>query len=794
MLKAQRALRSVAAVCVLAAAGCAHGPLGHGLSRSSQHFASEAAGVKRIAYEEDFLDARLVLQALPVGSRERAALRVKLVQYLLGPIAQMDLESARKDANYFGSNDDYERLFESFHDALDLFAASELWSEGGLRLAPEERQLLAVTARSVVQLFSPRGNEQAVATALFVLESLEPKERAWTDRLQQLFAWLDTGTEIAGGARAAATTPAEVLENVSSVWPSPAVVQRLTAMAVDRQDRIAHALRRPLGTGTGRSAIGDLLLDNEALQSLAVNVAALYLRCGELRRAEEAIAPLTGKVGDDRELRLLISNAARSGASGGDFLALARRFLPRSVELLGGTSNDRLDPPASAEILRRGLERHPNDTNLLVLASRVARFQPAPFLALRYLEEAQLVLERGHASPDVLAEISAEQLELSFSRLRVHIDPDRIEPAAREAETLRQQFAENRRRFGDARFKLRDADIDFELARGFVDAGLIDRAEPLLLRAHHDAEASVEVNLQIGRLVSKQGDSSRAAQILRQALESLERNAPPEETIGFVEAQSKLARALGDTYEVGSRLDEARRAWKLAARGWERLRVEQVHRKNAGAASEATFELGRLLYLLGAHGDAIQKFNEAIELNEGRDQTYIDTLAFLVQHGESEAALDIYRRVLAKPTRTVSEYVKVYASLWILDITRRASKAPDPAAEAFLRSLDTRKLHLRPARAAAWYIPLARFAIGRLSYDQILPLADTAGKRAELYFYEAMRRLADGRSDDAHSLWNKVLETKMFSFFEFDMASRYLRSGAPTAPRAETPASDSETI
>ncbi|HXU83980.1 MAG TPA: hypothetical protein VN914_21440, partial [Polyangia bacterium] len=110
-----------------------------------------------------------------------------------------------------------------------------------------------------------------------------------------------------------------------------------------------------------------------------------------------------------------------------------------------------------------------------------------------------------------------------------------------------------------------------------------------------------------------------------------------------------------------------------------------------------------------------------------------------------------------------------------------------------LRSLDNRKLQLRPARAAAWYVPLARFAIGRLTYDQILPLADTAGKRAELYFYEAMRRLAEGRSDDAHALWNKVLETKMFSFFEFDMASRYLRTGAPTQPRAET-ASEAETI
>jgi hypothetical protein len=38
-----------------------------------------------------------------------------------------------------------------------------------------------------------------------------------------------------------------------------------------------------------------------------------------------------------------------------------------------------------------------------------------------------------------------------------------------------------------------------------------------------------------------------------------------------------------------------------------------------------------------------------------------------------------------------------------------------------------------------------------------------------------------------------VLETKMFSFFEFDMASRYLRAGAPTQPRSDA-VQDAETI
>src|SRR6185436_4649115 len=138
-----RPLRSAVVLSLVAAAGCAHGPLGRGLSSSAQRFAAEAATVRQVSYEEDYLDARLVLQALPVGSRERDALRAKLVRYLLAPVASIDAERARKDPSYLGGNEDFDRVFESFHDALDLYAAVEVWRDGGPKLSAEERQLLA---------------------------------------------------------------------------------------------------------------------------------------------------------------------------------------------------------------------------------------------------------------------------------------------------------------------------------------------------------------------------------------------------------------------------------------------------------------------------------------------------------------------------------------------------------------------------------------------------------------------------------------------------------------------------
>jgi tetratricopeptide (TPR) repeat protein len=310
-------------------------------------------------------------------------------------------------------------------------------------------------------------------------------------------------------------------------------------------------------------------------------------------------------------------------------------------------------------------------------------------------------------------------------------------------------------------------------------------AAPLLRRARGSGDAEADVALQLANLALKRGDPQQAIMLLRQALETRERNAPPVDTPAYVEGQARLSFVLGNAYEIVANRTEARKAWATAMRGWERLMLEPIRRNSLSSSVEATFEVGRLYYLLGRREEGLRKFDEAIAQDEDRDQSYLDAIAFLVQRGESEAALDIFRRALSRSGRSVSEYAKVYASLWILDLTRRSGGTPDAGAEAYLRGIAGRKLILRPPRAAAWYTELARYAVGQLDYAALLAKADTAGKRAEAYFYEAMRRLSSGKSDEAHALWSKVMETKMLSFFEFEMASRYLRTGAPARP--ETP-------
>jgi tetratricopeptide (TPR) repeat protein len=774
--------------------GCAHrgGPPPDGPARA---LSSEAGRIGRIAYEDDFMEARLVFQALPPNAPERASLRSKLLHYLLDPVLALNHTALRREVRDLESDDVYDVIFESFREALALYDPAELWSAPP-RIPEAEQRLLRPAAELVVSVFSPRGGAEQVALALAALSTMAPDVRDWRDRLDQVVRWTEEANALGDRGPRKSSSAIDVLEGALGDWPAPAVILRLDGLYLERQRRVVTGLRRPGSGESARRALGELLLAHgDEIQRAVVSMGGVYLRAGLIGEAARRTATLAGQTGDDPELRVLLVAAAKPDAAAADYLALARRFLPR-IDFLGGTASEAPDPIIALRVLEAGIARRPNDAELLVLSSHVARLLSSYFLAIRRLEEAQLVLERTPTAGDLAGRVSAELIELYFLRLRLRLDPERDTPAYAEADALKQRFAETRQRFKSTDMKIKPADIDFELARSYVNTGQIDRAEPLFLRAREQGEPTAEVTVELANLALKRGDPRRASQIAREGVDALRaaQNAA-RDTIGSVEGRARLERLLGDCTDAAGDHSGAEAAWRSALIGWERLMIEHLRRKNLGETAEAAVEVGRLLYLLGRHGEGLQKFDEAIEADGDRDQTYIDVIAFLVQHGETDAALGVYHRALSRPGRAVSEYVKVYTSLWVLDLSRRTSKLSDPKAEAFLRTLDRRHGDLRPRRGAAWYRLLARYAVGQLSYEKMLAAADTTGKRAEIYFYEGMRRLADGKSDDAHQLWQKVIDTRMFSFFEFDMASRYLRVGAPTAPSTPSPRSASiETI
>src|SRR5579872_1734705 len=142
---ARAALLAVGLGCVSA---CAHtgsrAPVG-----PAQAVSGEAAHIGRITYEDDFQEARLVLQALPEDARERPALRENLLRYLLDPVLALKPDELRREALELENDDTTDRVLDSFRDALGLFEPDELWAVPP-RVSPAERARLEPAARLVL--------------------------------------------------------------------------------------------------------------------------------------------------------------------------------------------------------------------------------------------------------------------------------------------------------------------------------------------------------------------------------------------------------------------------------------------------------------------------------------------------------------------------------------------------------------------------------------------------------------------------------------------------------------------
>src|SRR5450432_1869600 len=551
------ASRMVVGVCALALAtaalGCAHGgaPAPAGPGRT---LATAAARIGGIAYEDDFLEARLVLQALPLSAPERAPLRAKLLHYLLDPVLTLKLDDVRRQTRELESDDLYDTVFESFRDALGLFDPAEI-SIAPARVTPDEARLLRPAAELVLGLYSPRGGDQQVTLALVALATLAPDAHAgqeWSSRLDQVVGWTDEQSDFdEGSSMHKASSAIDALESALGDWPAPPVVSRLDALYVARQTRFASALHHPPSGDSARRALGELLLAHgDEMQRAVTSMAGAYLRAGRLADAASRTARMAGEDGDDPELRGLLVAAAKPDAAPADTLTLARRFLPR-VDFLGGTATDAPDPVVALRVLEAGLQHHPADADLLVLSGHVARLLSSYFLALLRLEQAEAVLAGNPAQRELLGRISAELIELGFVRLRLRLDPERDAPAYAEADDLRRRFVETKQRFAGTELKVRDSDIDFELARSYVNAGLIDRAEPLFLRARDEGEPTAEVTIELANLALKRGDPARAGQIVREGIDVLRGKGTTQDTIGSVAGRARLDRLLGATCDAG---------------------------------------------------------------------------------------------------------------------------------------------------------------------------------------------------------------------------------------------------
>ncbi|HEX2568084.1 MAG TPA: hypothetical protein VH877_00910 [Polyangia bacterium] len=701
--------------------------------------AKSAESGPALTSEDEYTRARSEYDALEIGDPRRAALRERLAQWLLAQVrSHLDVENS-------------EQAFERFQQALTLWDASEISTRTG-RLSPLEERLYQA-AQAVEQIFRRRGAHEQVLSALAVERSLRPDDAGARERWQLVRSWLLSQGAFEDGARQRLI---DDLMTAAATWPARFVIDELATLYLDARDEGRGLGRR--GLRGGRLDLSQLRRLQQENIPLAHRLAALYLRVSDLNGAAEAVRKLGGRDEDDEELRNLIAGYAGAQGTPRQAFELAQQML-RTQDL-----------NVSGRICRDATRRFPTAVEPWLCLGTIAEQQGRVLVALRAFEEL------WRRTPD-RREVWEELAKLHEFRLFQLASGSRLDELLTELQRVETFHARARERFPQKPLVPSLAGAYFEVGRGFYNAGRIADALRYCERSL-TVEPTAQALEQMALIAVKKGQGREAVTLYLRALTEAADMAP---TLQQRYWSAKLHQGLADALELqgDSKASlEARRKsvvdWELLLRG---QRAEQERRQGSLGAediAEAELERGKQLYLLGQREAALLAFERAVDSAPSRGPTYVDLLAFLVPRGEREEALDTYHRALGRSE--VSDDLKVYCSIWMIDLDRRAGEPEDPLAQAFLAG----------QRGGQWQSWLAQWMIGRITDAELERHADNTPKRAEAAFYRAMRHVERGELEKARALWRQVIDTQMMAFFEYDMASYYLRYGTRRPLPGET--------
>lgn len=756
----------------LFAGACATGPRpapgpgpGSGTAVTSGSGAAPAVAVHSVAElttDEDADRTRQDLELLPEGDPRRLASRQALVRFYA---AQAEKSLSR------GHDED---AFSIFTSALALFEAAELQDPA----RPPAADPLLPVAEKLDQRFSRRGSHPEVITALAVQIALRPKEARPQERYRALADWMsrqssgmqDLMRSRGRGLSALLADPPpnlqSDLEQTYRVWPSWFVRDQLVPLyRAEAQSQMAGGKRDPREflQSLSRSLRRKGLVDGPAFK-----LARLYLRCSRPGDAVAAIEKLPRLTGEEGKLLDLLKETLASTPNPKSADEPDRMM--GAIKLALALSQNVEDAEVSLQICRDVAKRTPALTPAYLCIGELATALERKGMAVRALEQARTQAPGERAVWEMLGKLYVE-------RLSELVSAERTQELSTALSQIEAYYQRMRKEFPESSAALGMAVALAEVGRGYYNAGRIEEARQYLQRSI-DAEPNPGALELLGVLELRREHFRESAATLERA-RAVYQASKQGDAVSKELFQARIGRLISEALSGVPDADRAREVRTRSLRAFERLL--DLNRLSPERAAEVELERGRLLYDGGDREPALESFRHATELvpsddarkdkDQGPSQIFVDLLAFLVQRGEVDEALDVYHRAIGRAR--LSESMKVYCSLWIADLLERSKQQPDPLAKAFLSSVQGGK----------WHADLARWAVGLLPEEELLRRADTPGKLTEAEFYLGMAALrADNRTAYQQRL-AKVKASNMLGFFEYEMATGYLRRGsAPTSP------------
>jgi len=624
---------------------------------------------------------------------------------------------------------DYEGVVSALR-RLTIFLAPSDYAAGVLP------QQLEPIAKYMADRGGRLGDEGGALAADFLLERLTGDE-SYRRRYDGIVRW---GRE----SRATLDTVAEQYAGLISVWmrhadltPAPEVLDTLAGLHIAGRDAVAAE------TAENRQRLG--MAGERQLRLAPLNVAAVYLAHGDI---ESAISKVES-MGPGGELQLRLLELLRKADSTDDAGAEA------TFELVEGYRVAR--PDVAAGLCRSAMQRFPGDYRFPTCMARVAadaeRFADA---------SAWYVIAIGLAPDTIeLYDEALGQLDEFIETRLSDPHPERSSALARDAETM---LAEYQKRWPASEPPIAPNRLQFLIGMLEMNAGHAAEAQQRFEKSIADNE-DVGALLQLGLLLERTGRPQEAEQRYRRALALT-----PSKSLADELRRSEILENLGNVAGDLGRTREMTVQYKAALKAWTEAR-DQVEGPT-GALVE--MRRGVLLDQLGRHEEAVDAFENAMAYAPQWRDVYASILSYLVSAPpDFELASSVWRR--SQLHLSLPPEWKVYFTLWMQFITARSDRPPVQEQTDLLRRLE---------ESSSWWGKLASFGAGDLDYTGLLSVASSLGERTEAFYYQGTKLFIDGDSKGALEQFQRVLDTNMVSFFEYEMARKLLleheRAKAPT--------------
>lgn len=583
-------------------------------------------------------------------------------------------------------------------------------------------------------MFAKSGALEPTVQILILLAEVEPEQRAaHLAELDEVLGFADELAMAENGPNATRAQPIALLEPTALALPLAWLVDRYVALEVDRQQAVASLIERQGASMPLVRAHHDFLQTGRRI----ANILARARRAPEIHRQ---LARLATSYGADRELTSRAEVVADQPTA------------DAYAQLAGALQVDEHVPDAAAAlaVCLAGLAKYPGDPGLLGTAGGNAR-------TLGRIDQAIVLYEQAlHAPGELDTAIALRLGKLYADRIQRLANGGRPSAADAAWHGVLRFIAQIEPAHPHSVWQQTAAIAEAALGRGLASQGMIDDAKHALTSSLDRApsidayETLVTIDLETGRYGAAQKWAQEALAMLG------------DHTTGDRYRRAKLERLTADSLRRSGKDKPAAEQYLASLRTW--ALVGDSKDLPPAIVAERELDMSRSMWWLGDPDKAVDLAMAALAHDPESEELATNTVAFLIEAGRYRDALDAFHTSLGEPA--ISEYHKIYMSLWILGEALRTGEPSDRLASDYLAS----------RTGDVWYEKLAQLAAGKLALAELRPLATTGPRRAELAFYSATLGVDPAAATPAgkHKLLEQVIAAHVVLDAEYDLAQVYL--------------------